>query len=544
MNKTLTVLTFLFLAFCKIKAQVPYGLNSFPEASSTIYLDFDGETVTSSLWIAYTGNKPFICLPTTMTNAQMVKVFNHVAEDFSPFNINVTTDSAVFLSTSPGSRMRVIFTPTSSWYGSSGGTAFIDSWRSIFWAAEEFPCFVFTSILGNNDKRVAEAASHEVGHTLGLYHQSQYDDACVFQTEYFAGRGSGDIGWSPIMGNSYNRNLTTWHNGRSSLACSFLQDNLATITNPLNKVTFRKDDYTNLRDSAKYVKFTSGNYKIDGVISDSVDADFFKFGFTSPGRFTANINPYNTGAEIVAAFPLIGVTNYNGNIDLEATLYKDNTVIGVYNPATRLNASIDTLLNSGTYHLRISSAENVNIYKYGMLGSYTLSGSFGGEIALPIRQVNLFCNNIQGGTHGLSWNIISDEPLESIEIQVSRDGTVWNKLTDVSVTSTSYLYKPSGNRTLYYRLLVKSIVGELKFSNQCIINKSGGQASFTIANGAIINEGVEGNWRLFDVYGNIVLSGRLINGINYINSNKIIPGFYILQVIDSVGNVTSKKVIR
>lgn len=542
MNKTLTVLTFLFLAFCKIKAQVPYGLNSFPEASSTIYLDFDGETVTSSLWMAYTGNKPFICLPTTMTNAQMVKVFNHVAEDFSPFNINVTTDSAVFLSAPLGSRMKVIITPTSSWYGSSGGTAFIDSWRSIFWAAEEFPCFVFSSILGNNDKRVAEAASHEVGHTLGLYHQSQYNDACVFQTEYFAGRGSGDIGWAPIMGNSYGRNLTTWHNGRSSLSCTFLQDNLAIIASFANKVTFRKDDHTNIKDSAKYVKFTTGNYKIDGIVNDTADADFFKFGFTTPGRFIANINPYNTGAEILAVAPLIGVTNYNGNVDLEATLYKDNTIIGVYNPPTRLNASIDTLLNSGTYYLRVSSAENVNIYKYGMLGSYTLSGSYGGDVILPVRKIDIACFN-NSGYHEVTWNIVCGDAVKSAKIEVSNNGVYWEKLTDVSNLNSKYAYKPQTTTTQFYRLSVEKASGEMCYSDVCTVRHKSQfkKVIFTIGKQIVVNSDVKGEWRILNMYGASLQSGRLVPGTNYINTKERI---LILQLVDSQETITKKLILE
>lgn len=220
MKQKLLLTALLLLGFLLgVRAQAPYGLNSHPSAVPTIYLDFDGQTVTSTLWLSqFNGGNPIPCLPPNMTNAQMIKVFNHVAEDFRPFEVNVTTDSAVFLAAPVDTRMRVIFTSSSTWYGAAGGVAFVDSWRYYNFYNDETPCFVFSSLLGNNDKRCAEAASHEVGHTLGLYHQSQYNDACGFVAEYFAGRGSGDIGWAPIMGNSYGRNLTTWHNGRSSLS--------------------------------------------------------------------------------------------------------------------------------------------------------------------------------------------------------------------------------------------------------------------------------------------------------------------------------------
>jgi serralysin len=46
------------------------------------------------------------------------------------------------------------------------------------------------------EKYTAEAISHEVGHTLGLSH-----DGRITPSEgYYAGHGSGDTGWAPIMG--------------------------------------------------------------------------------------------------------------------------------------------------------------------------------------------------------------------------------------------------------------------------------------------------------------------------------------------------------
>ena len=68
----------------KAQAQVPYGLNSYPTASATIFLDFDGQTVNSPYW---NGGTPFVCTAAALTNAQMVRIFNQVSEDFRPFNL-------------------------------------------------------------------------------------------------------------------------------------------------------------------------------------------------------------------------------------------------------------------------------------------------------------------------------------------------------------------------------------------------------------------------------------------------------------------------
>lgn len=49
------------------------------------------------------------------------------------------------------------------------------------------PAFIFPLNLGSHPKYVAEAASHEVGHRLGLHHDGP---------GYYPGHGN----WAPIMG--------------------------------------------------------------------------------------------------------------------------------------------------------------------------------------------------------------------------------------------------------------------------------------------------------------------------------------------------------
>jgi hypothetical protein len=137
--KRIAILTVLFAALVSaantLQAQVPYGLSSYPTASATIFLDFDGQTVNSPYW---NGGTPFVCAPAALTNAQMVRVFNQVSEDFRPFNLNITTDSSVYFAAPATRRQRIIITPTSSWYGSAGGVAYVDfiTSRSIILAAD------------------------------------------------------------------------------------------------------------------------------------------------------------------------------------------------------------------------------------------------------------------------------------------------------------------------------------------------------------------------------------------------------------------------
>lgn len=120
-------------------------LSSYPTASPTIFLDFDGHTVSGTSWNV---SGPIFCGASGLNDAQITEVFNRVAEDYRPFVVNITTDSTQYLSAPANKRMRVIITVTSSWYGSAGGVAFINS----FTWGDNTPCFVFSALLSYNQK--------------------------------------------------------------------------------------------------------------------------------------------------------------------------------------------------------------------------------------------------------------------------------------------------------------------------------------------------------------------------------------------------------
>src|SRR5262245_10148228 len=98
-------------------SQVPV-LSSYPSANGVVFLDFDGHTVNGTSW---NYNGPIVCGASGLTSTQIETVFNRVAEDYRPFDVNVTTDSTKYLAAPATKRMRVILTVSSSWYGSAGG---------------------------------------------------------------------------------------------------------------------------------------------------------------------------------------------------------------------------------------------------------------------------------------------------------------------------------------------------------------------------------------------------------------------------------------
>ncbi len=202
MKKPVTSLMLILALFISLTGYSLPKLSSYPTAKATIYLDFDGEAVNSPYW---NGGIPFNAAAATMTDAQVTEIFNRVSEDYRPFEMNITTDEAVYLAAPLSKRMRIIVTATSDWYGAVGGVSYVGS----FTWGDDTPSFVFSSLLNNSTKMVAECCSHESGHSVGLSHQSKYDASCNLSAVYHDGVGTGEAAWAPIMGSSYYRNCRT-----------------------------------------------------------------------------------------------------------------------------------------------------------------------------------------------------------------------------------------------------------------------------------------------------------------------------------------------
>jgi len=267
------------------------GLPAAGPAGPVLLLDFDGHLVSQTSWNV---NGDISCGPANMTTEEAASILNRVSEDFSPFNVTVTADEAIYNAADPYKRMRVIITETYEWFGQAGGTSYLNS----FTWGDNTPCFVFSSLLGYDVKKVGEAASHEGGHTLGLRHQALYTD-CVYTSEYYSGQGSGETSWAPIMGNSYYRNLTTWSNGPNPYGCTALQDDLFLLAGTLG---YKGDDHANTISGA-----TALTASLSAVINSIADTDFFAFSTASAA--TVSVVPFNHA------------TNEGANLDIRLNVY-------------------------------------------------------------------------------------------------------------------------------------------------------------------------------------------------------------------------------
>lgn len=326
--------------------------NSLPGAVAVAYLDMDGQVVSGTQWA---GGATITArgVVGTLTNAQMIEICRRTAEDYSPFDINVTTDESVYLAAPTNRRIRCIITPDNEWYGSAGGVAYLNSFT---WTGDT-PCWVFSDMLANSPRYIAEATSHEIGHTLTLRH-----DGRVSPSEaYYEGHGSGEVGWAPIMGVGYYRLLVQWSKGEY-LSANNTEDDLARITT-LNGFGYRADRVGNTPANAAPLDGTSGARNAAGILEVAGDVDVYRF-TTAGGSCT---------------FTAAGdATSQNLDLRLEI-LSGDGSIVASANPDALTDASITTVLTAGEYFLRVSGTGRGDVLadgylNYGSIGQYAITG--------------------------------------------------------------------------------------------------------------------------------------------------------------------------
>ncbi|MDJ0669663.1 MAG: M12 family metallo-peptidase, partial [Microcystis sp. M53598_WE2] len=349
-----------------------FSLNSLPGANHTIYLDFNGHTTTGTAWNTYSG-KSSIVTPafdldgntaafSTSELERIQYIWQRVVEDFSPFNVNVTTqeptlDRLIKSSTTDTAwGVRVAIGGSSyDWFGAgAGGVAYVGSFN---WNSDT-PTFVFSTQTLSDEKYTADAISHEVGHTLGLSH----DGRTIPSEEYYDGHGSGETGWGPIMGSGYYQNLTQWSKGEY-LAANNTEDDLAIITTN-NGFGYRVDDTGNTLATAKALTVSGTAVSSSGIIERNTDVDFFSF-TTGAGPISLTVTP----------------SGRSPNLDILAQLYNASGVlVASSNPADFLAASISATVGAGTYYLKVDGVGKgdplgTGYTDYGSLGQYAITGS-------------------------------------------------------------------------------------------------------------------------------------------------------------------------
>lgn len=408
---------------------------SRPGAPVTVYLDFDGETLEDKQWNAYAEIDVLNFAPAPGVDA--AAVWAAVAEDYAPFNVNVTTtrpsDDALYKTSADDNVYGSHVIITDSYddvlpaAAGSGGIAWAPGTGSEYLSG----ALVFTEGTANSAKIIAEIASHESGHNFGLGHDG------------IAGSDTGDYyvptegAWGTIMGAGYFVPVTQWSAGAYAGATND-EDDLSIITDrdaattiflgattadgepfeggqvcaevgdpndpqpgdifypvvnddcasePLtlhftytDRADYAADQVGDTAADAKALDNAGGTFKAADVIERTADVDVFAV-TTVGGELTATVQVADISPNLDAK---LTVTDASG-----AVLGEDNPEVAreSESAASGLGASVTVAdVEAGTYYLAIegvgagdpntATPSNANGYtEYGSLGNYTLTGA-------------------------------------------------------------------------------------------------------------------------------------------------------------------------
>jgi hypothetical protein len=441
-----------------------FELASLPSATKTIYLDFTGHITTGAAAAAWGSTTDILTPPFTIDSdpafnpselATIQRTWARVAEDFAPFQVNVTTKepSVTDLINAGGADTRwgirvVIGAASGAGHpaASSGGIAIVSS----FSAAADVPCFVNT-LSSTSESFVSVAASHEVGHTLGLDH-----DGVSGLSEYFAGHGgTGQTSWGPLMGAPYDRNVTQWSKGEYASATT-TEDDLAVIVGG-NGFSYRPDDYRGTIAGAQRLVQPAGQTFLRGagIIERNTDSDMFSFTVTT-GVVDLRVRPLDV---------LDAATFAGANLDVGATLYAaDGRLVADMQPQNRLDAQFNGPLTGGTYYVKVFGTGNASplidgYSNYGSLGQYTVTVSQSTPVG-PLLTITSPTAVVEGnsGIKAVSFTVSLSKPATAAVTvnYTTRDGTATVSDGDYFAASGTLTFAPGETR----KTINVSVVGD------------------------------------------------------------------------------------
>jgi sugar lactone lactonase YvrE len=365
-------------------------LESRPGAGTVLFLNFNG---TPGVYPYWNEGNPIDVQPSTLSEEGIVYVWKSVSEDYWPFRVNITTIRERYESAPKNKRMECIITPTDTAAPGAGGVAYL---YSFYWDGngddkhfgEDTCCWVFNS----GKASIAEAVSHELGHTFGLSHDGAGGDKPDENSYYW---GHEDESWGPIMGASYDMNVVQWSKGEYEGANN-QEDDIAIIATgagayvPPGGVApervvglgFTADGIGGGRFDATTIPLTSGStFSQSAVLLGDTDVNMHRL--TLPGAAGSS---YYTVA--IHTKPAAVAPNAKLSFEVQPFFYGLPAIATAGDPESpEMDARIESLTLEGgsSYYLQVrgigyagsgSSAAASGFTAYGSAGEYTLEGTF------------------------------------------------------------------------------------------------------------------------------------------------------------------------
>jgi hypothetical protein len=363
-----------------ISAKNVLKLHSRPGAANTIFVDFDGAKISDKAWNKTAGisswkAKPFDTddNPKSFSDSEvssMAEIWERVAEDFAPFDVDVTTeDPGKF-----GQNVVWVLVTDSEPRGKQplpSATAGSATYMNVFGfshTAYYSPAFIYQNNLGSTGA-IAEASSHSIGHIMGLSHDTS------------VGTGKGNVSWAPIMGVNHSSQVTQWSKGDYRGAVN-KQDDIGILVGALG---LRRDDHDDSRfdsgtplvtDPKGHIASVNpgidpNNHKSEnrGLIEDKDDIDVFTFN-AGKGMVDITVTP------AWQAYPQD--SNRGANLDVHVALYDSRgKKIAESDPGDETSSRLKKQVAPGRYKLEITGVGNTaSAYPdYGSIGQYYIAGS-------------------------------------------------------------------------------------------------------------------------------------------------------------------------
>ncbi|WP_168929712.1 fibronectin type III domain-containing protein [Nocardioides sp. GY 10127] len=413
-----------------------FSLHSRPGATKTIFLDVDGTTLGETAWtLAKTGSSQPAWDPagdgasfSAGELAKVQEVWASVAADYEAFDVDVTTED-------PGTAglvrsdaddtaygIHVVIGASSAWgplcSSSCGGVAYVGTYAEI--GGSHQPAWVFTQGTGNSAKSVAEAASHEVGHTLGLTHDG------TRSAGYYSGSGL----WAPIMGVGYYRPVSQWSRG-SYPGANNRQDDVLLLSRMLG-----------YRDDEAGVSFADTSLLPDdhvGTITSYRDRDAFALGACDVGS-TVTVSPATWASDLDIVITVRTTKGVRLGSSYTVTTTGDGVTAAGLAAAYTIPAPASGKPPWGDLVVEISG-RGQNSYSsggydaYGSLGSYVVDApGCNLEPLMPGAMNDVTATVLYADAATVAWTPPTDGDLAPTAYKISVNGASWRT---ASVRATS-----------------------------------------------------------------------------------------------------------
>jgi hypothetical protein len=394
-------------------------LSSNPNAQMTVYLDFDGEDYGNQ--IVRVQRNPDLELermsaipaftidgtpgPDSPAEVRMIEeIFHRVAEDFRPFNVNVTTVqppagvlqikvsvggngvvqyrvlTRVFDPTT-GALIQIITGPPQTYRFTSPVFAELDAYRGN----QINPVLVFPQQLTSaqqNGQTIARLISQGVGRQLGLQNRTAV----------------GTVNNGPIMADlTANPIRDTWTN-------TFPQNDLNGLTAP-SGIQSRLDDFgdsiataANAQVDLVSASFPNPRQIASGIINHTpavpgADRDFFRTVLdltrtTGTAELSINVDGLDLSSRRFRDGTINPLLNRGSNLDVVVNLYSANgTLLASDNPSPEIDGEILFEIPASSIpgnRLLVYYIEVTTTSEFGSLGEYTVNCSLQEVLGAPV----------------------------------------------------------------------------------------------------------------------------------------------------------------